>query len=278
MNILAYDYSITNYTDDACIASRKILSIGKIKSLCAEFKSKVITNNRNLEDIDITIGHFADPNIPADFLPVTDKNQIVICVTKTNGYTENLKHKIIQQHDCKRAILYVRDMNAINTNILKRLLSMKFDDAKKIIESGGAWVLSWQIDPFNTKKEALVALYTLCQGYLAVHKKESLESLYSLTRSSKQLVVKPPDKLESDFWMDIVYNPDIISRLASEMRIKSIDGCCVGTLFESIKKLISNNESESIENKFVQPELTLEPELILEVCQFIRKQLKLIPD
>jgi hypothetical protein len=256
MSIFLYDYR-PNTTK---ISS---LNIKDLKKLCSEMNLGVIVEDwlelvacKKASNCTIILGHFAKRDISSilEILGSSDRDQVIICVAK-HGCGEALRHDIVTQEYNKRIVLYVRDMNALNTGILKRILSMTFGDANKIVESGGAWVLGWQIDPFNTKKEALVALYTLCQGYLAAYKKESLESLYSLTQSSKHIVSELPNKVETDFWMDIINKPAIKDRLANEMRIENIDRCCIGTLFESI------NQS------------SVRPELILEVCQFIRKQL-----
>jgi hypothetical protein len=257
MSIFLYDYR-PNTTK---VSS---LNIEDLKKICSEINLEVIVEDwlelvasKKAANCTIILGHFAKRDVSSisEILGYSDRDQVIICVAKY-GCGEALRHDVVTQKFNKRIVLYVRDMNALNTSILKRILSMTFNDANKIVESGGAWVLGWQIDPFNTKKEALVALYTLCQGYLASYKKESLESLYSLTQSSKKIVAELSNEVETDFWVDIISKPAIKDRLANEMRIENIDRCCIGTLFELI-----NNKS------------SIQPELILEVCQFIRKQL-----
>jgi hypothetical protein len=257
MSIFLYDYRPSTSEIES-------LDIENLKELCIEMGLgqpnvedwQELDASRKVANATLILGHFAETDTSSilRILGSANKDQVVVCVTR-HGFSEASRHSVVTEEHITRVVLYVRDMNALKTSILKRILSMTFDDANKILESGGAWVLGWQIDPFNTKKEALVALHTLCQGYLAAYKKESLESLYSLTQSSKQIVAELPNKVEPDFWTDIINNPDIKNRLANEMRIENIDGCCIGTLFESIKKS------------------SVQPELILEVCQFIRKQL-----
>jgi hypothetical protein len=254
MNIFIYDYKPKS-------GKIALISINDIRQICTNLNFTLDTsfNFRNSKKSDLLIGHFSDSNIEAlsKNLPAPSQLQVVICVTKNPLLnSENFKNnQIVENGNFRRAILYVKDMNAINISILESLLSITFDDANKIIKSGGAWVLGWPVDPFNTKKEALVSLNTLCQGYLAAHKKESLESLYSLTKISKEFVNELPDNIEAAIWMDIVNKPNIKKRLAREMRLENIDECCIGTLFESINKR------------------SIQPELVLEVCQFIRKQL-----
>ena len=263
MNIFLYDYR-----PDTTKIARLNPNIEELKKLCCEIELDVNVEDwletvacEKAKEANLILGHFSDPSIESivEILPMTNQDQVVICVTSTTGYGENFKHQLIVHDNIKRVVLYVRDMNAINTNVLKRLLCITFDDANKIIESGGAWVLGWQLDPFNTKKEALIALSILGQGYLATCEKESLERLYPLTQNSKKLVANLATSVTPNFWTDglggIEYQPKLKQKLAEEMRLATIDECCIGTLLNSI-------DSASIQ-----------PELVVEVCQLIQKQL-----
>lgn len=122
--------------------------------------NRIETVETNLRNADLVLGHFEDDDMreiinrgPA-FHPFPDK-QVIVFLTTQHGFPEHpqFKHSIITYAAKQRAVLFVRNMNALSHNItLKKLIRLTLEQAINIIENQDG-IFGEKYNPFKIQDQ-----------------------------------------------------------------------------------------------------------------------------